>query len=131
MNEIELRAWHIEKKIMLAVESIDFYYKTINGYPWEPYSFSEVILMQSTPLIASNGIRIWDSDIVESSNDGKDGCDIWSGEFSRVFVTTERGIIFPEFAGNWEDEDSMYSLKYCKVVGNIYQNPELLRRINL
>jgi uncharacterized phage protein (TIGR01671 family) len=80
--------------------------------------------MQYTGLKDKNGKEIYERDILATSNDGTDGCDIWEEEIFSDPVSFN--TTFFQYDGlPDEDEQSMYNVKYCYVKGNIYENPEL------
>ena len=75
----------------------------------------EYELMQSTGLKDKNGKEIFEGDIVSIDTD----------EFDLLFVKYESGIYWL-----MDDEECVEHLsdyyKYVSIVGNIYENPELL-----
>mgnify|MGYP001014579970 CR=1 FL=1 len=75
----------------------------------------DIILMQSTGLFDKNGKEIFEGDIVSIDTD----------EFGLLVVKYETGIYWLT-----EDEQCVEHLsdyyKYVSVIGNIYENPELL-----
>ena len=74
-----------------------------------------LVLMQSTGLKDKNGKEIFEGDIVSIDTD----------EFDLLFVKYESGIYWL-----MDDEECVEHLsdyyKYVSIVGNIYENPELL-----
>ena len=128
MSEIEYRAWLKEFKKMLPVTMIDFYSKEISvfgAYPPDKHinmrsgaiirdllDFDEVELMKYTGLKDKNGVNIFESDILcYERNDKKEiNCVKW---YPPCFILGE--II----------------MGYCKdfeIIGNIYENKELLEK---
>lgn len=108
MREVKFRAWEMNYKEIIDVDSINFESKIINTEcAWR--MFSEVILMQYTGLKDVNGIEIYEGDVCES-------------------VLGIKGIvIFDKGAYKLKSKQSMYGIsKLPKVIGNIYENPELL-----
>ena len=97
-----------------------------NNQLWEPFSLlepmegwdhwpSDTILMQCTGLKDSEGTLIWESDIVEYEA---------KGNIYRLCVVFDESACFNLDGG-------IYNLfevnEESKVIGNIYENPELLR----
>jgi hypothetical protein len=79
---------------------------------------------QFTGLHDKNGKEIYEGDILATSNDGSDGCDEWDSEIMGVVEWDECSAGFvgvPE-----RSEESIYDSRYVTVIGNIYENPELL-----
>lgn len=93
------------------------------------YENNSVILEQFTGLYDSAGLEIYEGDIVKSCNKNPD-YDTWDNLFAVVFISNKYGTIFQDkdekMIWDWDNEDSMYSIKFCKIIGNIYDNPELL-----
>lgn len=130
----KFRAWHKEQKMMFEVLAIDFFNKAVtvkfDKEHYRVYSFDDVILMQYTGLKDKNGVEIFESDIVRS-------CVLINGHiyeyvgqvkfvaFSWV-VSDKAGIYDPFY--NYEDScpDEIWEIE---VIGNIYQNPELLESV--
>ena len=123
MREIKFRAWHKEKKIMGEVLGIDILHKEIffsnedvNCYEYT--DFKNVELMRYTGLKDKNEKEIYEGDILSDGNNEK-----------LYKVIFENGSFRAEFEGDFEE----YSFDLidvvaqgCEVVGNIYENPELL-----
>lgn len=115
MREIKFRAWEMNYKEIIDVDSINFETKIINTEcAWR--MFSEVILMQYTGLKDVKGVEIFEGDIVI----GK------SLDFQGMGVVQ----YFPprfEIIGAKQHEGLFRVLESCcEVIGNIYENPELL-----
>ena len=127
MREIKFRAWLKEKKEIVDVEEIDFMNKVIN-YIDNDYEnnrqeirgayFEDIELMQYTGLKDKNNKEIYEGDVLSNGNDEK--------PYKVIF---ENGSFRAEFEGDFE-EYSFYLIdivaQHCEIVGNIYQNPELL-----
>lgn len=81
------------------------------------------ILMQSTNLTDINGKEIFEGDIL------RDGDDIivvnWSNTWSKFVVSYIDG---EEEYQNIDFEDLEHPIFNFKIIGNIYQNPELLKQ---
>ena len=123
MREIKFRAWHKEEKIIGKVLGIDILHKEIffsnedvNCY--EHTDFKDIELMQYTGLKDKNNKEIYEGDVLSNGNDEK--------PYKVIF---ENGSFRAEFEGDFEE----YSFclvdivaQHCEIVGNIYENPELL-----
>lgn len=80
-----------------------------------PVEKSELILMQSTGLKDKNGQEIFEGDIVSIDTD----------EFDSLFVKYETGIYWLMDNEECVEHLSDY-YKYVSIIGNIYENPDLL-----
>ena len=136
MREIKFMAWHKEKKILREVLEISFSggYVILAGFG----SFGEieapirdVELMQYAGLKDKNGVEIYDGYILE----------LRANPFSRKRDLFQ--VVFKD--GGFRDEWNNYIGQYlppdirnrqggrvrlneaCEVIGNIYENPELLQ----
>ena len=120
----KFRAWvKTEKCFADYIESIRFYINEID-LCWggicesDCFDFNDVILMQSTGLKDKNGKEIFEGDIVKMSKD------VYS-EPTYYEVVRHRG-------GAYRLESKQHGCELwlrhtdCEVVGNIYENPELL-----
>ena len=136
MREIKFRAWDVREKKMIpnAHEAYDAnlrYEGDEDNGPWGVSSFGimldnpEFILMQYTGLKDKNGVEIYEGDIVAR---------YWSD-----------GSVLQQFEVKWFDDKSGYQLTPAllnstrhneqtgmtahgfEVIGNIYENPELLK----
>lgn len=126
---IDYRAWHIEKKVMMHVSEIDFRKHRVKGRAKDEVisaRFDEVSLMPWTTYYdtSRDDVMIYESDIVEVTH--KD-------MRKRFVIDDEMGILlarcieddpypFVEFdlAMLLDDDERI------KVIGNAYENPELL-----
>lgn len=114
----EFRAWDKERRAMRFVEQLTFYHNdrpiTVlceSGYFGDSDDF---ILMQFTGLLDKESKEIWEGDILEF-----DGYE-WGGDNNRAIVKWEHG--------GFESIGLKYEWKHwCEVIGNIYENPELLK----
>lgn len=126
MREIKFRAWLKEHKTMVNVAEIDINHQLIYHYGFDDFegnfeNFNSIELLQYTDLKDKNGKEIYEGDIVFES----------FGE--RYYkVVFENGSFRAEFKGDFEE----YSLDLidvvaqgCEVVGNIYENPELMEEV--
>lgn len=142
MKNLNLRAWHKEEKSMYPVLEISFDYEEVTVKRSQPiaghggccfdedrtFIFKEVILMQSTGLKDSNGVEIFEGDIVLQQY----GVGYETKRYPSFANNTQRkdkklvsikdGVINP-FFGKCNDFNFY---KEFEVLGNIYEQPELL-----
>ena len=140
MKELKFRAFHKPSKKMFDVVQIDFMNKVVfsyerirsmSKYPYfdtVSYLSSECELMQFTGLKDVDGKDIFEGDIIQDINDnnslryGKDNnltpVEFYNGSFGISVIFD--GAFVPLYP---YDEGFKF-----KVVGNIYQNSELLEK---
>ena len=123
MRKIKFRAWDIQTESMRDVLVVDWVNELIDLSSGiierRPH---EVILMQYTGLKDKNGVEICEGDIVETVYNGEVFAGVVVYDLSEVdFKVTDGkekyGRNFQYLTGNDENE----------VLGNIYENPELLK----
>jgi uncharacterized phage protein (TIGR01671 family) len=137
MREIKFRMWLKKDKKLVKVSSIDWWGNKIFdlssddrqvtegelSYGINDDNRSQFILMQYTGLKDKNGAEIWEGDI------GITPCihmeHIWyvgfiHGAFNLVYKYQEGGLRQTKFFNLSEFYEN------CEVIGNIYENPELL-----
>jgi len=138
MREIKFRAWREETQHMFhAVLEIDFVeeWVTIWGkiigesYFW----LQELVLLQYTGLKDRYGTEIYEGDILEL-------CENYPNEEGRVFQVVFKDGGFGDERGNYIGQYLPEDIKNkqgervrlneaCEVIGNIYENKELLKDI--
>ena len=135
MREIKFRAWDTIKKEMV--------YQPNRGYPFsisfdgQCFYYDDVmdnlIPLQYTGLKDKNGTEMYEGDIVSISIDGLTKINLevsWGGHWNEAGFglhgkRKDRGYkdFLPEFL--WDFLNPEYA-KDCKVIGNIYEDKELL-----
>lgn len=112
----KFRAWWIQDEVMTHIYTLEFLQGGIrvsDGCWHEKFLGDEVILMQSTGLKDKNGVEIFEGDV---------GWDDHLEVYGKV--------IFDEgkFIYEWENicDDLCEVNADIEVIGNIYENPELL-----
>lgn len=113
MREIKFRVWDKLNKEMNNIESINFQERRVYKNDVSYLNFNNTELMQCTGLKDKNGKEIYEGDILFES---------FREEYLKVVF--ENGSFRAEADGyslDLEDYDDI-----CEVVGNIYENPELM-----
>lgn len=125
--KFNFRAWLPSLKWMCEVTEISYEFKNIDvfqigdsvGCTEMIIDFDDAILMQSTSLKDKNQTEIFEGDIVEFEVANKQICGLYEVRRSK--------------SGEWRIDNeaqgrSLYvsGAHNCKVVGSIYENPELL-----
>ncbi len=145
MREIKFRAWDKTDKRIYEVLNLDLEQNhkcevcKCDEFHSSRYFIYKYKLMQYTGLKDKNGKEIYEGDVIEfedTTEDGyeyKEGIDI-TNRASIVFkncrfeldniIETTSGVLV-DMEEDWEL--FIDSLKSSKVIGNIYENPELLK----
>ena len=88
-------------------------------------------IMQFTGLTDKNGKEIYIGDILATWNKGGEGLDDWYVPDNGYTVVEEDpeelGIRYSNWAVEVGNRDSIYDIQFVEVIGNIYENPELLK----
>lgn len=82
-----------------------------------------VTLMQFTGLCDKNGVEIYESDIIARADDHSLNC-VVKWEHKKEFRGMADGYV--EHRIGFAFDEYFFTLENCEVIGNIYQNPELL-----
>ena len=131
MREIKFRAWIMEENKMIFPIAVHQNDNTIQRYKvqeWEDipdnlngvmwYTFpDECILMQFTGLKDKFGKEIYEGDILEITNQTSEL------KGSKVSVVFKEGCFCDGYYGWRLSQHKEYNLE---IIGNIYENPELL-----
>ena len=124
MREIKFRAWLKEKKIIGKVLGIDILHKEIyfsneNINCYEYTEFKDIELMQYTGLKDMREKEIYEGDIVKLRANHGIGVVKYYDEWGAFVVEYIKPRPLAVLGMNYYKED-------IEVLGNIYQNPELL-----
>jgi len=126
MREIKFRAWNIKKKYMVYTGvpdgsglSYKLFFKNIKHWSMEKdgnsYALGTDILMQYTGLKDKNNKEIYEGDIFEA------------GRLKGV-VKFDDGMFLIEVTKGLNSPALWGECRFGEVIGNIYENPELLKQ---
>ena len=124
MREIKFRAWLKEHKSMIDVMEIDIDNQTIFYYWFGDHdghfeNFNKIDLMEYTGLKDKNNKEIYEGDIVIHHN--KMHKIIFNAEEARFVLRDDEFELEIPFTNN--------NNKRMEVVGNIYENSELIKEV--
>ncbi len=124
MREIKFRAWLKEKKIMGEVLGIDILHKEIffsneDVDCYEHTDLKDIELMQYTGLYDKKGKEIYEGDIIKLRANHGIGIIRYSDEWGAFVVEYIKTRPLVVLGMNYYKED-------IEILGNIYENPELL-----
>jgi uncharacterized phage protein (TIGR01671 family) len=138
MRDIKFRAWDKKRKIILQVGSIDWTKRHRIEEVWCAGDKSSLLgedieLMQYTGLNDKNGKEIYEGDIVKYFGKWKGGNAVppdfmphrisWvMGGFHAIPMDIHTAV--SSHATNWKGVGHTD----CEIIGNIYENPELLSK---
>ncbi len=122
----KLRAWDKQDERMSYGE-VEYFDDSIN-YRFDHFctgADEDVEFMQSTGIKDKNGVEIYEGDVINYRNSFRNPM-TGSGSLS---INRDFKIIFKdgEFKAKGFDIRLKNILNYSEVIGNIYENPELLR----
>ena len=129
MRDIKFRCWDTENKEMLEVQELD-YEDSYNGQPMirttmysDYFDTEDMILMQYVGLKDKNEKEIYEGDIVKFRfKDDRE-------EFPDLIGYIEYQTTFTAFrimSNQGSFKIDITEIKFIEVIGNIYENPELL-----
>lgn len=126
MREIKFRAWDGQKMMMGEDSGTALY---MDFLAWYESLSEEVVLMQYTGLKDKNGKEIYFGDILQTSSDDPE-TDMWKPEDWGYTVCQELdgeiGVTFSDWHPTYE-KDCVFDWQYVEIIGNIYENPELIK----
>lgn len=125
-REIKFRAWHKKYEYMARVADINFNRERINLNAADIGSFDNIELMQYTGLKDKNGVEIYEGDIVKAN--GYIYKVIYWEEEAKYHLTSDYYDSDCSFGdvGDAFIKGNNGEYKDLEVIGNIYENPELL-----
>lgn len=141
MREIKFRAWGVFSKKMVLPTDADFTFKMDGGVSLykrgEPVIGNTTHLMQYTGLKDKNGKKIYEGDIVKyEALKGQFGLhqivyvDEAAAFLLQAITPASRNPVGMKYLGDIARSNSQYDTRtyeLCEIIGNIYENPELLK----
>ncbi len=126
MREIKFRAYDKKEKKMHYgnMEMFDDMIGFRFGHFGVDTSKEDIKLMQSTRLKDKNGCEIYEGDICKSKV-GYVGKIVWSASSAEFSLSVKREL--NKYIS--ENHALLYSYREFEVIGNIYENPELLEGV--
>lgn len=124
MREIKFRAWLKEEKIMGEVLGIDILHKEIffsneDANCYEHTDFKDIELMQYTGLKDKNNKEIYEGDILKLRDNHGIQLVKYHDEWSAFIVESQKDTSVGVLGLYFDKED-------FEIIGNAYENPELL-----
>ena len=126
-RQIKFRAWHGKSKRMLML-GFNWGYESeclpVNGNWDDIVRVEDLIFLQFTGLTDKNGKGIWEGDIFSMFQGSQRSAIFWDEEFGAWAVTAQQ-------SGASQIQDDLLSnlLDTGYVIGNIYENPDLLGKV--
>lgn len=127
---IDYRAWHHDKKVMMHVSEIDFRKERVKGRAKDEVivaRFDEVVLMPWTTYYddSDDDVMIYEGDIVEVTRKYMKKRFVIDDEMGVLLARCIADDLYPFVTFDLEmliDDNGR-----IKVIGNAYENPELLK----
>ena len=134
-REIKFRAWNKELKSMSKPFSFG---QILNFNDKNIKSITHEIIMQLTDLKDKNGKQIYEGDILKGTNNGYVNgyytpVDFYKGSFNITIQYDMQFLPIGDFDSVWlknefkGDKDTSLWINEFEVVGNIHENPELIK----
>lgn len=122
-REIKFRAWNGKKKFMDSAWLIDWEHGKVCHSTHNQSELDDCVLMQFTGLKDKNGKEVYEGDVAIAWSEGQKAiCEIkWGQGRVGFFLYRSPHIIWNLSGGGFD-----YTFEMIEVIGNKYENPELL-----
>lgn len=125
MKNLKFRVWHKEERKMLYEEIIG------ESFVWLHKEKQPIEIMQSTGLKDKNNVEIFENDILEVDYQGQKFFSNYVGqvEYSKgcFWCIKHNGYGGDRYTLSGLTDDTRTYRSTLKIIGNIYENPELLK----
>lgn len=133
-REIKFRAWDTETKRWAFYSSLvitldgSICYKPRHS-PVEDHNpqNNHIALMQYTGLKDKHGVEIYEGDLLQHRHHKQPATIEWMTDGWKIKVNTPKGPRWHECYEGQEDDYGNGRLGWYEVIGNIYENPDLLK----
>lgn len=123
MREIKFRAWDKKKNKFISPANIAIKGSGVDlTWSMEPEN-KNIVFLQFTGLTDKNGKEIYEGDIIDIQGPGKGIIRFNNGGFYLKYLEENEGFDSSGFGG---PENTLN--KTTEIIGNIYENPELLKQ---
>ena len=126
---IDYRAWHHDKNVMMHVSEIDFRKERVKGRTKDEVivaRFDEVVLMPWTTYYDDDDVMIYEGDIVEVTRKYMKKRFVIDDEMGVLLARCIADDLYPFVT--FDLEMLLDDAGRIKVIGNAYENPELLEK---
>ena len=127
MREIKFRAWDKKNKKMLEVDILfinEKMFRPVDGREYDVWNYDTEYFsnpLQYTGLKDKSNKEIYDGDLLKVELD-------WGYGLAKIIVEIYfKDGCFRAKALNSHEDTLLIELPPCEVVGNVYENPELLK----
>ena len=126
-REIKFRAWHKELGVMVdwrGMNKLNDLYDALdcNHYDVDTATF---VVLQYVGLHDKNGREIYEGDIVKETGSYQSGTYHWEHIYVVEADAPNGGFNLRDVDGEYED----LFYQVLEVIGNIYENPELIKEV--
>lgn len=125
MRVPKIRAWWEKGKRMLDIAAIDYLEKEVKSHANVMYRFDDIELMQSTGLKDKYGKEVFEGDIINYKYGRHTSTQfvVKYDEFQATFVVVDN---HNDLVYTFRELADYIQLNSLEVIGNIYENKELL-----
>ena len=130
MREIIFKALIKREKRIKRIWKIDYMEDKICTGNSNWYDFDEIEFIPSIGLKEKNGIELYDGYILKDNEGRLFVIEYKFGGFNLVPLSSSLNCLNDEFSWNplGDMQTAAFVEESCEVIGNIYQNPELLEK---